>query len=308
MRFLIIGCGSAGERHTKNLLSLGQEVFVFDKDLVRAQRLVDTYGVSIYDFKSHHLPIAAFVIATPPNYHIPFAFEALRHDSHIFIEKPISNSLDRVDELITLAKKQDKIIQVGYQLRFNPGLMLVKKILDEGKIGRLLSIRAEFGFYLPYWHHSEDYRNLYTCYESQGGGIILDSSHEIDYVRWLTGSEVTQVSCFADKLSNLEVDVEDTAEINLKFESGAIGNIHVDFIQRDYIRSCKLIGEEDTIGWKLSQYEKDSNIPYLEEMRHFISCIENHENPLVNAETGKRVLEIALAAKQSARENKVIGV
>ena len=321
MKFIVIGCGSIGEMHTKNLLSLGQEVFVYDKDLVRIQNLVNRYKVQTYDFKSHHIPIDAFVICTPPNSHIPLAFEGLEHNAHLFIEKPISHTLDEVDEVIALAKEQDKVIQIGYQFRFHPGLKLVKQLLDEGKIGKLLSIRAEFGQYLPDWHPQEDYRNLYACYEEQGGGIILDGSHEIDYVVWLVGDEVSEVSCLAGKLSNLEVNTEDIAEINLKFRNGVISNIHTDFIQRTYTRGCKLYGERGAIMWM--PYEdylylftpKQKNIKikpkidmYIEEMRNFIACIEGKEKPVVDGETGKRVLEIALAAKESAKVGEVVKI
>lgn len=315
--FLVLGCGSIGERHIKNLLSLGQEVYCYDKVLKRMEDMVNKYQISVYDFKSQHLPIDAFIICTPPNYHIPFAKEAIEHNSHIFVEKPMSHTLDGVDEVIESARAKNLVLQVGYQFRFHPGLRLVKELLDEGRIGKLLSIRAEFGQYLPDWHPQEDYRNLYTCYEKQGGGIILDSSHEIDYVRWLANSEVKQVNCFAGKLSNLEVDVEDTAEINLEFENGVIGNIHLDMINRNYTRKCELVGELGTIAWdyrtkivaiypKNEFHEAGNTDPYLEEMKHFLSCIEGKEKPIVDGYTGKRVLEIALAAKQSAKEGRII--
>ena len=336
LSFLVIGCGSIGSRHADNLLILGQTVYIYDREPERMKEFIRTHPTAqVFDFKSHHLKIDAWVIATPPNYHIPFSFEALSHDiKGIFIEKPISHNLDKVDETINQAKEKGLVIQVGYQFRFHPGLQLAKKLLDEGKIGKLLSIRAEFGQYLPNWHPNEDYRNLYTCHEQMGGGILLESSHEIDYVRWLAG-EVTKVSCFAGKVSNLDIDVEDTADILLYINTGIIGNIHVDMIQQFYTRYCKLIGEEGNILWEYPNYQVQvsrktangghviinepiakSDYPdinfnadmYLEEMRHFVACVEGKEKPVVDAETGKRVLEIALAAKESARENKVVEV
>ena len=320
-RFLVIGCGSIGERHTKNLLSLGQDVMVHDRDPVKLQNLVDKYRVIPYDFTSYHIPFTAWIIATPPKYHLPFAFEALNHNSHIFIEKPISHTLDRVGELLAKSEEQDRIIQVGYQFRFHPGLMLVKKLLDEGRIGKILSIRAEFGQYLPDWRPNVDYRDTYTAHNDQGGGIILDASHEVDYCRWLAGSEITKVSCFASKLSSLNVDAEDTAAILMRTTNNCIIEIHVDFTNRTYTRNCELIGDKGTIRWDYNLMTiylfdgKEHNLiydskddMYLEEMVHFLACIEGKEKPKVDGETGKRVLEIALAAKESAKENKVMEV
>lgn len=320
LNFLVIGCGSIGERHIRNLISMGISVFCYDRNPMRIENMVKNYQVGTYDFKSlDYIPIDAFIICTPPDSHIPLAHEAIRHNSHIFIEKPISNRLENISGLIQDAGERNLLIQIGYQFRFHPGLMLAKKLLDEGKIGRLLSIRAEFGQYLPDWHPKEDYRKLYTCYEEQGGGIILDASHEIDYVRWLAGSEVKMVSCFADHLSNLEVNVEDTAEINLRFENGVIGNIHIDMVQREYHRSCKLIGEEANISWEyprlpllIQPKQEVIDIPdkdmYFEEMKHFVFRIQEKEKPIVDAETGKKILQIALACKQSSKENKVIEI
>ncbi len=313
--FLVIGCGSIGERHIKNLLSLGQTVYCYDREIGQMESMVTKYGVSVLDFKAKHIQVDAFVICTPPTFHLPFAREALEHGAHIFIEKPISHRLEGVDEVIAEAKRQGKVLQVGYQLRFHPGLKLVKKLLDEGRIGKLLSIRAEFGQYLPDWHPTEDYRNLYTAHRSAGGGILLDASHELDYVMWLVGSKVTEVHCIAGKLSSLDVDVEDTAEILLRFGNNVISNIHIDFVQRGYTRWCKLIGEEGTLFWNyLWEGEIQMTSPqkgfgttrftyvprdtYVKEMQHFIACVEGKAEPIVDGETAKSVLEVVLKTKE----------
>jgi len=313
MKFLIVGCGSAGERHTKNLLSLGQEVQVFDTNEKRMTDIASKHNIETHRMFSYTRSFDAFIICTPPDSHLEYIRKAIENNAHIFVEKPISNTLDGVDEVISMAKEKNLVLQVGYQFRFHPGLILVKQLLDEGRIGKLLNIRAEFGYYLPYWHLQEDYRNLYTIRL----GIILDASHEIHYVRWLADSEVSEISCFAGHLSSLETQSEDIAEINIRFEN-IIGNIHADYIQRGYSRWCKLIGEKGTILWdynyatvklyddKEHHLMYDTKDMYLEEMKHFIQCIERKEKPIVNGEIGKRVLEIALSAKESARENRVI--
>ncbi len=307
-RFLIIGVGSIGERHLRNLQFLNQEVFVYDRDIDKMKKMVEKYHVSIYDFSSHHLQMDAWLVCTPPAYHIPFTQEALDHGSHIFIEKPLSNTLDNVDDVITRAKAQNRIVMVGYQFRFNRALNHIKNIIKSGQIGRVMSIRAEVGQDLRDWHPNEDYHNLYTCET----GIVLDASHEIDYVRWLAGSEVTEVQGMCGKLSDLEMIAEDTAEINIRFENGIIANVHLDCIQRKYSRWCKVIGTEGTIKWTypsqivLSRPDKSDTLDlnfltnddmYLAEMQHFINCIEGKEKPIVDAETGKKVLEICLKAK-----------
>jgi predicted dehydrogenase len=148
-----------------------------------------------------------------------------------------------------------------------------------------------------------------------GGGIIFDASHEIDYVRWL-GGEAASVYCIADHLSRLEMDTEDTAAITLRMTNNVLAEIHLDCVQRGYTRQCKVIGTDGTLIWKFKEgvtqvltdksshvyaIAPDANDMYIAEMQHFLACVRGKETPRVTGVDGKRVLEIALAAKHSAQ-------
>jgi predicted dehydrogenase len=322
MKFLVIGCGSIGERHIKNLRNLSiDNILACDIDSKRINLVKEKYNAEIYkdvDEALENKPDAV-LICTPPNLHIPMALKAIEYNAHIFIEKPISNNLEKVNYLLDEAKRKDLIVSVGYNLRFNQGIQLIKKMIDDNTIGRILSARAEFGQYLPNWRPSQDYRKSYTAKSDMGGGIILDGSHEIDYIRWILG-DVTDVFCFADKIGNLDVDVEDTAEILLKLKNNIIANIHLDFVQREYSRGCKIVGEKGTIVWdylkncvKVYYDTTEHKLVYLiktdmymDEMKHFIECIKGKACPLINGEDARKVLEIALAAKESAKSGRII--
>lgn len=327
MKFLVVGCGSIGERHIRNLKNLSDgEIIACDINRERLSVIEKKYDILVStDSRGvlNHKPDAV-IICTPPNSHIPVALNAVKHSTHCFIEKPLSNNLDGVDELIKKAKEKNLILFVGYNLRFHPGLKLTKRMVGEGRIGKMLSAEVEFGQYLPDWRPWQDYRQSYTAKKDLGGGIILDGSHEIDYIRWLMG-EIKEVSCFANKISNLKVETEDTAEILFKFESGAIAQLHLDFVQRVYSRSCKLIGERGTISWDYSgkfvkiytiesknweifNIEADPNDMYIEEMKHFIKCLLGEAKPPVDGRSGERVLEIALAARKSSIIGAVVGL
>ncbi len=238
------------------------------------------------------------------------------------MEKPLSHSLDGVDELIREAAERNRTLQVGYNWRFHPGVQRVKALVEQGAIGRILWARAEFGQYLPDWRPWQDYRLSYTASRSKGGGIILESSHEIDYMRWIFG-EVVQVYCVAGALSDLQVDAEDTASMILRFDSGCIGEIHLDFVQRTPSRSCKVVGTEGTIIWDNTdssvrvftahddKWERidvscDRNDKYLAEMKSFLACLDGAQQPIVDADAARRVLEIATAARRSACTNGVV--
>ena len=327
VKFFVIGCGSIGERHIKNLNSLSAgSILAHDVNCEQLRLIKEKYTIETYDDieDGFNQKPDAVLVCTPPNMHIPVAIKAVDHNAHVFIEKPISHNLEKVDELISKAKSKNLNILVGYNLRFHSGIQLIKKMIDDEVIGKVLSAKAEFGQYLPDWRPSLDYRKSYSAIKELGGGIILDASHEIDYLQWLIG-DIKKVACFADKISDLDVNVEDTAEILLKFENNAIGGIHLDFTQRNYSRNCKIIGEKGTIIWDYSgknvklysarekqwknfPIKTDANDMYIQEMKHFIDCINGKTKPLIDASAAKKVLEIALSIKESAKKSVAISI
>jgi predicted dehydrogenase len=265
------------------------------------------------------------IVSNPTAYHLQVALPAAQAGCNLFIEKPLSNSWEGVEELLSIVQKQHLLAMVGFDLRFDPGLCKVKALLEAGCIGHVIAIQAQVGQYLPDWRSSEDYRQGMSAHAEKGGGVILDLIHELDYTSWLIGP-VSQVTCFAEKVSSLEIDTEDTAAILLRFENGAIGTVHLDYIQRVPSRTCRVIGEEGTILWdyytqKVRWYEirKDTwqefawagfqrNDRFVAEMRHVLVCLQGHEQPKVDVILGSRVLKLALAAKESALKGKACRV
>jgi len=325
MKFLVVGCGSIGERHIRNLKSLGAgKIMAQDIDPKRLLKVKKKYSVETYENIEEALrrkPDAVLVCA-PTSLHVPIALSAVNSGCHVFIEKPISHNLDKVDDLIEAAKKRKLIIFVGFNMRFNSNLIKIKELLDERKIGKVISARVHFGSYLPDRHPWEDYREGYGAKKSLGGGVILDAIHQVDLVRWFLG-DIKEVFCYSDKMSSLEIDVEDNVEIFFKLKSGAVATLHLDFVQRPPQLSCQLIGEEGTITWdfwesKVKFYDmkskkweifhgdKDPNEMYIREIRHFINCIKTKKNPPVDGVMGKELLEIALVAKKSSEEGRLI--
>lgn len=318
MRLLVIGCGSIGGRHARNLRALGDhELLLHDVAEDRWRPLaLEVGGTGSGDLASLLAGRPqAVLVCTPPHLHVAVARQALEAGAHLFIEKPLAHALDGVDPLLEAAAARDQVVLVGYSLRFEAGLRRAKDLVDGGAVGRILAVRAEFGQYLPDWRPAQDYRANYTARRAEGGGILLDGSHEIDYVRWLAG-EVQAVSCAAGRLSDLDMDAEDVAALTLRLAGGAIAEIHLDCVQRGYARSCKIIGDRGTLVWDLREGVRalaagegawktfppaaDPNAMYLEEMRHFLACVHDGAKPAVDGYAGRRVLEIALAAHRAA--------
>jgi predicted dehydrogenase len=336
MKFLIAGLGSIGRRHLRNLAALGER----DILLYRTHRstLPDvelaTYPVEtdLHAALSHRPD--AVIVANPTALHMDIAIPAAQAGCHLFLEKPISHSLERIDELQDAVQQGGGQVFVGFQFRFHPGLQRVRQLLQESAIGRPLSVRAHWGEYLPLWHPWEDYRQGYTARADLGGGVILTLNHPLDYLRWLFG-EVSALWAFAGQLSDLELNVEDTAEIGLRFASGVLGSLHLDYNQRPPAHHLEIIGTQGTIRWDnadgavhmyaerastaLHSVQRASvvkgawethsapegferNHLFLAQMRHFIEVVRGQAEPLCTLEDGIQALRLALATHKSQQD------
>lgn len=328
MRFVILGVGSIGQRHLRNLLGLGHQVLAFDADLSQLAQVGAAFGVETLP-----APAAAadrkpdgVLICTPPASHLPLAHEALAWGAHLFIEKPLAPDSANVEQLLADAKVRGCHILVGSNLRFFRPLRRLKMLVDDGRVGRVLSVRAQCGFYLPFWKPGTDYRETYRARADQGGGILLDAIHEFDYLRWVFG-EVREVFATVDRLSGLALDVEDFAEVTLRFASEAVGQLHLDYLQRSYRRNCEVIGERGTIVWDYidrrvtvfteeadrwegfgEPIDADHNEMFVEEMRHFVRSIEGQETPVVDGAEALASLRLVEAVKTSARDRRWVSL
>jgi predicted dehydrogenase len=262
------------------------------------------------------------IIASPAPFHLETALALAATGSHLLIEKPLSTAVTGVQALMQCARKKDLTIQVGYNLRFLSSLEEYRQMIHAGIIGRVLSVRCEIGQYLPSWRPDADYRRCVSARKDLGGGVLLELSHEMDYLRWIFG-EVSWVNAWSDRQSSLEVDVEDCAHLLLGFETDSSSRIlvvtlNLDFIRHDTIRLCTAIGEKgslrwngvtgelelwptDSKGWQLfSQYDHQRDDSYRAQWRGFLNCVQNKQLPRVSVCDGLAVLEIIDAAQASA--------
>jgi predicted dehydrogenase len=324
---LVVGCGSIGSRHLRNLAAMGiKRLLAYDADRQRCVKAAAAAGAIPLSSLEEAPPIEAAFICSPTSLHLEPARLALARGANLFIEKPISHSLDGVDKLLAKARTKERVVMVGFNLRFHPCLQRIKRLLDEGAIGAILGARIEFGQYLPDWHPWEDYRKGYSANRDLGGGIILDAVHEFDYARWLLG-EIEAVSGMSGTVGSLGINTEDVAAFTLRHKGGTISEIHLDYLQRFYGRTCKVIGSEGTIYWdwnervvrcyrvKTGKWKPfpepdgyDVNDTYAKEIRVFFDSIRGKGVPPVDGETGARVLAVALAAKEAAATGRTVAL
>lgn len=328
MRFLVIGTGSIGARHCRNLAALGHEILAWDEDPLRLHEVETLQGVKAVMGLEHGLAMRpdGVLVCTPPASHVALARAALDAGTHLFVEKPLAAASGDVPALLEEAEQRGRIVAVGYNLRFLSSLKRVKSLLDAKRVGKVFSVRAEFGFYLPAWRPGRDYRTNYAVSAALGGGVLLDAIHEFDYLDWFFG-DVSEVFCTAGHWSKLEGDTEDLAEVTVRFRSGVLAQVHLDYLQRVYRRNLEVIGADGVIVWDYPTQTVTVHSPgpegreehasatdgapeemYVEEMHHFVRCIEGREAPVVDGQGALRSLRLVEAAKASARQRRWVAL
>lgn len=324
MRFGVVGAGSIGQRHCRNLAALGHQVIAWDPIADRVRAATETSNVMAAGGLDAVLAAgpAAVLVCTPPAHHLDVARRAVGAGCHVFVEKPIAHASAGVAELLDEARRRGRRVVVGFNLRLLPSLGRVRALLDAKRIGRVLSARAEFGGYLPDWRAGRDYRDNYAVSAAQGGGILLDAIHEIDYLGWLFG-EADEVSAATEHVSDLAGDTEDLAEVTIRYATGVLAQAHLDYVQRAYRRNLQVIGEAGTILWDypshavtvheagqapevmdLAPDDGEPNAMYLEEMRQLARCVQGLATALVDGREALASLLVVEAAKASARERR----
>lgn len=331
-RVLVVGLGSIGTRHARLLRQLlpdVQLVALRHRSCANMNEAGIDHCVTSLDEALRYRPEAA-VIANPASHHLDAALPLAKAGVHLLIEKPISSTTHGVAELIEVCRAKGTVFMTGYNLRFLPSLQRFRELLAEDRVGRVLSVRTEIGQFLPSWRPGFDYRQSVSAKATLGGGVLLELSHEIDYLRWLFG-EVEWVSAIQRRQSDLEIDVEDTVHLVLGFASKpgdapVIAALNMDFVRHDAIRTCTVIGAAGSLRWNalagtvevfepgvdawqtlfVHQHQRDDS--YLAEWRHFLACITDGSPPAIPGSEALAVLHIIEAARRSSAGGMVMPV
>ncbi|AJW71821.1 Gfo/Idh/MocA family protein [Nitrosopumilus adriaticus] len=327
MKIVVIGYGSIGKRHVTNLLKISKtEIIICTKQKIKNPSLK---RIKIFESISDCLKEKPDIgiIANESSFHIPIAIKLAKAGIDLFVEKPLSNSLKNSKELLSIIEKKKIITQMGCQLRFHKCIKEIKKIISSNKIGKVISVRAECGSFLPDWHPYEDYKKSYAARTELGGGVVLTNIHEIDYLYWIFG-DVKEVISVTGSYSDLKISADDLSVGILKFKNNIIAELHLDYFQKPDFRSCKIIGSKGTVFWdsdsnmvtlydnqknkwiKVLKWSKyDRNLMYKEELIHFLDCVKKRKITINPVEIdGIKTLKIGLAIIKSSKSRKMIKV
>lgn len=326
LKVLVVGTGSIGTRHIENLLALKASVSAYSYREERTGALFKKYGIRVFpslDSAFDSEP-EAIIISTRTDQHMEVAIRAAERGIHLYIEKPLSNSMDGIDELKRLSESKSLVVEIGCMMRFHPGLRAIKELLERGEIGKPYFTRVCVGQYLPDWRPEQDYHQSYSAKSNYGGGVLFDLIHELDYLCWWFGP-VSDVAAFLDHVSDLEIETEDIAQILLRFGNGLVAQVEMDYLRPFYRRDCEVVGSEGVISWdynsgKVTMKIKgaseakvfdqpasfERNAMFVDHMKHFLNRIKKGDNPAVDLEEGINVLKVALAAHRASEDRRAV--
>ena len=325
---LIVGLGSIGRRHARVFKAAGiEKIAGADPRADRLAQAKDEIGLT--DLGTDYREMLskqsydAVLVTLPTAYHTPVARATVEAGCQLFVEKPVAATNEGLDVVASLIEDKGLIAYTAYCYRFAPSAVRMKKIVDSGRLGRVLCARLKISTFLPDWHPWEDYRSFYMANLEQGGGARLDESHGIDLLRWMFG-DVASVYAVVDKISDLEINADDLTSMILRFKNGIVGEAHFDLLGRAPRADAELIGSEGTLLWdrisgKIEIYDAatkawdhedfgpDSFVTcYDRQAEHFIECVRVGSVPRTTFADGRETLRVLEAALESSDSGQVV--
>lgn len=324
MRVLVVGCGSIGSRHARNLSRLkAVDLDLHDTDRGAAEDLAEATGATVV---SGPAPASeewdAAVVAVPTHKHVDVARPLAEAGLDLLVEKPLANDPAEARAFVDDAARLDATALVGCNMRFHPGVRALRDWIEDDAIGRPLSARLSFGNHLGNWRDEGDYQDSYSADPDKGGGIVMDAVHEINAMRWLLG-EPAGVTAHTVNTGALGIPAEDLAELVFDYGGGTLASVHMDSIRPSRRRTHEVVGEAGIARWsghgkrperltieledrdggirERREEDFDMNAMYEREIRHFLDVVRHGEAPLVDATSGLRDVVAAYRAREASR-------
>ncbi len=320
---LVLGAGSIGKRHLRNLLGVGfppEQISVVEVREDRRREVVDL-GVPVAnvfadrDVALKRREYAGAIVATPTALHYEDAVAIAQADTHLMIEKPLGVDLDGYERLKAEVDRRGLFAFVAYCYRFHAGGEKMRSLVRDGLIGEPYYARGEMCSFLPAWHPYEDYREFYMAKRALGGGTLLDQSHLFDLTRMFLG-EIQGLYGISTRQSHLEIETDDFGEVVLEMERGMRVSLHMDLFSQPRREYYHVMGANGTLQWdiypntvthlvqegvrEVFDCGKDKNAMYVEELRYFLRGIEAGgpmDGP--NLLDGKATMDVVVAVRES---------
>ncbi|WP_075521175.1 Gfo/Idh/MocA family protein [Candidatus Pelagibacter communis] len=335
MNILILGLGSIGQRHLRNLKKIDKKINFYavrkkfftphldNKNKVIKGDIKKKYNImylkNLDQINKDQLSIDAAFVCTPSRFHIEEAIWLVKNNINIFVEKPLGDGFRNLDKLKKLLRKKSNLKHMmGYQLKFNPIILKLKDLLSKKIIGDIYYVNIHHGEHINDFHPYENYKHSYAAKKSLGGGVVLTQIHEIDYMLYLFDNyKVVNKSSISTKVSDLQIDVEDTlsAQFILRDRKrNLICQLHTNFYEKPKRRQINIIGKKGKIFCDLNKgiinvfrngkerkilFNFDRNKIFMKQVKYFLNCIKKNKkvSSKLDVISGAKSLELALRLK-----------
>ena len=312
----IVGFGSIGKKHFEIINEVFPDIKIIlvssKKNLDKIKQINICLITNNLNEAIRNCPDAAF-ICTPAPFHVSQATKFVQNKIPVFIEKPISNTLDGIDNLKKFVNKYKVPVLVGYVLRYSDSLNFFRKKIIEKKIKHPNVAKIICKSYLPDWRPGQDYKVSASAKKKLGGGVLLELSHELDYAKWLFG----ELKVLESKIINtrtLKINVEDCANLKLISKKGTVVHIGLNFISKKKIRKCIFTNKSKSLIWdgiankviyksnkrtlEKKKFISNTNDIYKKQIIHFFKCVTKAAKPVVSLEESIDVLNLIIASKK----------
>ena len=335
MNILILGLGSIGQRHLRNLRKIDKKINFYavrkkfftphldNKNKVIKGDIKKKYNImylkNLDQINKDRLSIDAAFVCTPSKFHIDEAIWLAKNNINIFVEKPLGDSFRNLDKLKNLLRKKSNLKHMmGYQLKFNPIILKLEDLLSKKIIGDIYYLDIHHGEHINDFHPYEDYKHSYAAKKSLGGGVVLTQIHEIDYMLFLFDKyKIVTKSYISRKVSDLQIDVEDTLSAQFIMRDGKrnlICQLHTNFYEKPKRRQINIIGKKGKIFCDLNKgiisifrngkvrkilFNFDRNEIFMKQVKYFLNCIKKNKkiSSKLDVINGAKSLELALRLK-----------
>lgn len=328
-KLLIVGIGSIGKRHAACFAKLNCNIDIADISKSRIEEAKNKIQFENYylDYNKalNTTKYDAVLICTPPHLHLEIAKKTIKKKINLFIEKPLGMSTLGWKEVYNFCKKNKIVNYVAFCHRHINYIRMSKKIIDDGKIGKILTGNVIWGSYLPDWHPWEKYYSFYMAKKIQGGGALMDESHGIDLLRYFAG-EIEDVFARVLNVSTLKITSDDLAILNCKLKNKSVFQLNFDLISRSPRVSIEIVGSKGTLfidrvlnelklfssinkKWKIFKFQKSDLLNmYDNQAKFFLNCLNHKVKNTQNIGDSIKTQKIIDAAFQSSIKNKIIKI
>jgi len=287
MKIVFFGLGSIGQRHARLIQdNFKHELLAFRSGKSTSKNELNIKEVYTLREVLGWKPDLAF-ITNPTSEHMKYMIFCAKNGINLFIEKPISHNLKGLADFLKYVKKNEVKTYIAYCLRFHPGIIWLKEYLKDN---RPIHVNVYASSYMPNWRKNvKNHLNHYSSKKETGGGVVLELSHEIDYLYWLFG-DFLSVKLNSKKISDVTRDSEDFIDALIKFNEKMFGNLHINFYSNFARREVVVDFEDHSVivdlisnniriiknneKDRVIEFKIDRDYIYLEQLKYFFSNIE----------------------------------